>query len=77
MPSKMARVQFRVKPDVSRQLGQWADDLGMSKSSFCALAVQVGAKVIMRQVAPEQFVTPELLEAMQKAGFVFPEGDSA
>jgi len=73
MPSKNVRVMFRVRPDVSRQLGEWAEELGMSKSSFCALAVQIGAKAIMRQASPEKFVTPELVDAMQKAGLTFPE----
>lgn len=71
--SKLMRVQFRITPELNQKFAEWANELGMTKASFLALAVQIGANTLMRQVNPEKFITPELIEAFREAGYAVPE----
>jgi uncharacterized protein (DUF1778 family) len=71
--TKDVRIQFRISPEWGDRLREWAEELGMSLSSFCSLAVIIGAKSLMRQASPEKFVDEEWIEKMRKAGFGMPE----
>lgn len=66
-------ISFRVLPEVSSQYTEWSAELGMTRSNFLALAALLGAKTLMRQISPEKFITPELVESLRKAGYDVPE----
>lgn len=77
MASKLtSKLFFRCTPEQHAQFNAWAAELGMTTSNFIALAALLGAKALVRQVSPEKFITPELLEKMQAAGFGLPEQES-
>lgn len=67
------RLQFRATVELNEKYSDWAKELGMTKASFLALAAQIGANALMRQVNPEKFVTPELIESFRRAGYVVPD----
>lgn len=62
------RVIFTTNRDLYQKWSEWARTLGMSKSQFMNLSCTIGAKLLWRQVAPEDFITPELLKVIEQSG---------
>lgn len=50
---KMVRIWAFVKPETNEQLKKWADELGMTYSHFCSLAVWVGGQKVAESLLKE------------------------
>jgi hypothetical protein len=63
------RVQMKIPVQIVEQWDEWADQLGISRTAFVTMAAAMGGRAIMRQLAPEKFITPDLVKAFRDAGF--------
>lgn len=77
MADDTRKLSFRVSAKVADEIDKYAELAGMTRSAFMNIAVVIGMRTLARQIAPESFLTPELIASMQAAGFGLPEGDSA
>lgn len=55
------RILITVHNDFDEKLTSWAARLGVSKSQFGNMCLQAGMNSLIRAVAPEEAVAPELL----------------
>lgn len=76
MSDETRKLSFRVSGRVADEIDEYAELAGMTRSAFMNIAVVIGMRTLARQIAPERFVTPELAQMLQGAGFGLPDTDS-
>lgn len=63
-------ITFYAMTDLFDQIDEWAEKAHMTRSAFCSLAVQIGGRGLMRMLAPEDFLTPEMMKTALEAGLI-------
>jgi len=75
MTDKLRKVSLRLSDDLVNQLDEYASMSSQTRTAFMTMAMVIGMKQLARAIAPEKFVTPELVQAFQSSGFmVGPQG---
>jgi hypothetical protein len=75
MPSaeRMERLTVMLPPETIDQVGRWAATAGLKRGQFASVALMIGARVLARQVVPEEFLTVDVVSSIAKGMGVAPE----
>ena len=73
MVDNTKKISFRIANDVAAEIDEYAAMAGMTRSAFVNIAVVIGMRALVRQIAPERFLTPEMVTTMRAAGFGIPD----
>jgi hypothetical protein len=57
---QMAQFSIRVTPEVNEKINLWTKKLGISKSALVQMCISAGMGSIIRAIAPEEVMTPEM-----------------
>lgn len=71
MADKVRKVSLRLSDELVQQIDEYARMSSQTRTGFMTMAVVIGMKQLARAVAPERFVTPEIVQAFKAAGFDF------
>lgn len=55
------RITARVPDDVGEKLAIWSERFGVTQSQLAGMAIQAGMGSILRAVAPEEAISPDVL----------------
>lgn len=69
----MERVSVQVTSEAKQQILQWASEANVKPGYFMSMALTVGARSLARQLSPEQFMTPNVWEALMHSMASNPE----
>lgn len=62
------RVYATVTPETMAKLDMWSEKTGMAKSNLVNMSLLIGLDQLIKTLAPETWLTPEVLAAMGKSG---------
>lgn len=54
---EMLRLSISLPIDTFNQITSYAQEAGIKRSHFAAMALVIGSRALARQIAPERFVT--------------------
>ena len=66
MKRRDRRVSVTLPRESFDELLQLAAEVGVAKSTFAALALMTGARMIVKTLNPERYMTPQVAEAMAR-----------
>lgn len=73
------RIFISMSDETGQKVADWAKRLGVSQSQLASMSMQAGLGAILRTVAPEEAIAPEIwariLMAGQQIGLEIQEGD--
>lgn len=64
---EMVRLSIRIPSEAQKEIYAWAEQTKVKPSYFCSMALVIGARQLMRQLSPEQFVTADMMRTMVEA----------
>jgi len=69
------RINVYISPDLDRKIDDYAKKFSVTKSTLVTMSVQAGLDAIIRALAPQDAITPEimasLISEMDKRGVKF------
>jgi hypothetical protein len=71
--TEMERVSVQLTAEAKRQIYEWASAAHLKPGYFMSMALTVGARALARQLNPEQFMTPDVWQAVMQSVVASPE----